>query len=190
MDDDPIYDAIARARRDTKAANGAAEQLEMELVRFKGEKREIQLNLDLSGETVWATQQQIADLFGIASNTVTEHIKNVFRDGELDELAVARRFRATGPDGKSYNYLHYNLDLIRLTHQSGRGQTGPAAACREEVLAQSLLALDNLFEAPLERGVRAHHLPEGENRYQHGERRQRDDGVVEPQAKGQPILDL
>jgi hypothetical protein len=61
---------------------------------------------------VWATQQQIADTFGIASNTVTEHLKNIFRDGELDETAVARRIRARGKDGKEYSLLHYSLDAI------------------------------------------------------------------------------
>jgi hypothetical protein len=112
MDDDPIYGAIARARRSTKAINKAGEQLEMELVRFKAEKQEIQFNLDLSGETVWATQQQIADLFGRDRRTIGEHIGNIFKDGELEEASVSRKFRQTGADGKTYEILHYNLDLI------------------------------------------------------------------------------
>jgi hypothetical protein len=70
------------------------------------------LPFDPSNETIWATQQQIADLFSISTNTVGEHLRNIFRDGELDETAVARKFRATGKDGKNYNYLHYNLDAV------------------------------------------------------------------------------
>lgn len=87
-------------------------QGEFELVHYQTADCMADFSLDPSNETVWATQQQIADAFGITTTTVGEHLKNIFRDGELDERAVARKFRATGPDGKSYNYLHYNLEAI------------------------------------------------------------------------------
>jgi hypothetical protein len=79
---------------------------------FQGALAPVEFQFDVSGETIWATQQQMADLFGVAANTVTEHLKNIFREGELDEQAVARKFRAPGKDGKSYNTLHYNLDAV------------------------------------------------------------------------------
>src|SRR3954462_1121159 len=112
MTKDVEQEAVESARRSTAAANKAAEQLEMELVRFKAESQEIQFSLDLSGETVWATQQQIADLFGRDRRTISEHIGKIFKEGELEEFSVCRKFRQTGPDGKVYEVLHYNLDLI------------------------------------------------------------------------------
>lgn len=87
-------------------------QGELELVHYETSDCAADFTLDPSNETVWATQQQMADLYGVAPNTVTEHLKNIFREGELEEAAVARKFRATGRDGKAYNYLHYNLDAV------------------------------------------------------------------------------
>jgi hypothetical protein len=87
-------------------------QGELELIHYEALGCASDFRLDPSNETVWATQQQIAAVFGIAENTVTGHLKNIFKEGELDESAVSRRFRATGKDGKVYNYLHYSLDAI------------------------------------------------------------------------------
>lgn len=87
-------------------------QGELGLVAYVTAECSAQFTLDAPNGTVWATQQQIAAAFGIASNTVTEHLKRIFSEGELEEAAVARRIRATGPDGKQYNYLHYSLDAI------------------------------------------------------------------------------
>lgn len=87
-------------------------QGELQLVHYETSEGQAYLTLDPSNETIWATQQQIAAAFGVASNTVTEHLKNIFREGELDEDSVARKFRARGRDGKEYNLLHYNLEAI------------------------------------------------------------------------------
>lgn len=87
-------------------------QTELQLVQYHTSECDAAFTLDPSNETVWATQQQVADAFGISTNTVGEHLRNIFREGELDEAAVARKFRAAGPDGKLYNYLHYSLDAI------------------------------------------------------------------------------
>ena len=43
---------------------------------------------------------------------ISEHIKNILADGELDENSVVRKFRTTAADGKNYNTAHYNLDMI------------------------------------------------------------------------------
>jgi hypothetical protein len=80
--------------------------------RFKADGREIDFPVDFEKDTVWATQQQIADLFGKDRRTVNEHIKNVFLTKELDESSVCRKFRQTAADGKVYEVLHYNLDVI------------------------------------------------------------------------------
>lgn len=51
-------------------------------------------------ENVWLTQHMIATLYEKGRSTITEHLKNIFSDGELDENSVCRKFRRTGADGK------------------------------------------------------------------------------------------
>lgn len=63
-------------------------------------------------ETFWLNQKQMADLFGVDIRTISEHLGNIFRTGELDENSVVRNFRITAADGKSYDTKHYALDAI------------------------------------------------------------------------------
>ena len=63
-------------------------------------------------ETVWLTQAQLVQLFQTSKANVSEHIKNIFAEGELDEESVVRKFRTTAADGKNYLVSHYNLDMI------------------------------------------------------------------------------
>lgn len=66
----------------------------------------------LEDETVWLTQGQLCELFQKSKSTISEHIKCIFNEGELDETAVVRNFRTTASDNKSYNTNYYNLDVI------------------------------------------------------------------------------
>ncbi len=66
----------------------------------------------LEAETLWLNQKQLTELFGKAKGTISEHIKHIFEDGELDEHPVVRLFRTTAADGKQYVVAHYNLDMI------------------------------------------------------------------------------
>lgn len=66
----------------------------------------------LIDETVWLTQAQMVELFQSSKANISEHISNVFADGELVEDSVVRNFRITAADGKKYNTKHYNLDVI------------------------------------------------------------------------------
>ena len=70
------------------------------------------VDVRLDGDTVWLSQKQMSELFAKNVRTVSEHIRNVFKDGELQEDAVVRNFRITAADGKGYNTTHYNLDVI------------------------------------------------------------------------------
>jgi len=70
------------------------------------------IHVKMEDETVWLTQDQMAELFEKGRSTITEHINNIFKEGELEEKAVCREFRRTGPDGKDYTVKHYNLDVI------------------------------------------------------------------------------
>lgn len=70
------------------------------------------INVQLENETVWLTQDQIAILFDKAKSTISEHIKHIFEEGELDEKAVVRKSRTTAADGKNYEVNYFNLDVI------------------------------------------------------------------------------
>ncbi len=66
----------------------------------------------LLDDTVWLTQAQICDLFQKSKTTISEHIKHVFEEGELQINSVVRKFRTTASDGKDYETTYYNLDVI------------------------------------------------------------------------------
>lgn len=70
------------------------------------------LAFDPDRETMWASTEQMAKLFGRKPNTITEHIRNIFKEGELDEATSARKFRVVINDGRNYSVLHYNLDVV------------------------------------------------------------------------------
>ena len=70
----------------------------------------VQVTLD--GDTVWLTQAQMAELFGRERSVITKHVRNVFRDGELNQEAVRAFFAQTAADGKTYQTEYYNLDVI------------------------------------------------------------------------------
>lgn len=73
---------------------------------------EVKLQVLINNETVWLTQKAMQDLFDRAKSTISEHITNVFKEGELQEEQVVRKFRTTANDGKDYETIFYNLDVI------------------------------------------------------------------------------
>lgn len=80
------------------------------IFRPKGEKAA--LEVQLSDQTVWLSQKQMADLFEKDTRTISEHILNIFKEKELRKPAVIRNFRTTASDGKTYDTAFYNLDVI------------------------------------------------------------------------------
>jgi hypothetical protein len=70
-----------------------------EFLLFKTEDQNIAVDVRLEDETVWLTQEQMATLFGKGRTTITEHIKHIFEEGELDEKVVCRDFRHTTQHG-------------------------------------------------------------------------------------------
>ena len=79
---------------------------------YQAEDGKTRLDVRLENETVWLAQEQMAELFNKGRTTITEHLKNIFSEGELDEKSVCREFRRTGTDGKEYTVKHYNLDVV------------------------------------------------------------------------------
>lgn len=72
----------------------------------------LKLEVRLENDTVWLTQQQIADLFGTKRPAITKHLSNIFKSGELDEDSVRSILEHTAADGKIYKTQFYNLDAI------------------------------------------------------------------------------
>lgn len=83
-----------------------------EFLIFTSQNGEDSIEVRIFDESVWLTQKLIAELFDKARSTITEHLKNIFAENELDENSVCREFRHTGNDGKQYNTKYYNLDAI------------------------------------------------------------------------------
>lgn len=83
-----------------------------EIVIFKTADEKISVDVRFEGETVWLTQAQLVDLYGSSKANVSEHIKHIFEEEELEEDSVVRNFRTAAADGKSYQTKYYNLDMI------------------------------------------------------------------------------
>lgn len=79
---------------------------------YQGAEGEIVFDVDAEQETIWATQAQIANLFGVDRTVVGRHLGNIFREQELDEKRVCAKNAHTGTDGKTYRVKMYNLDAI------------------------------------------------------------------------------
>ncbi len=76
------------------------------------ENQEVKLEVNMKDETVWLSQQQMAQLFGKDRKTITRHIQNIYKDGELEEKQVCSFFEHTARDEKKYNIQFYNLDMV------------------------------------------------------------------------------
>ncbi len=70
------------------------------------------IDVKLEDETLWLTQAQMCELYHTSKSNVSEHIKHIIEEGELQEGSVVRKFRTTASDGKSYLTTYYNLDMI------------------------------------------------------------------------------
>jgi hypothetical protein len=83
-----------------------------EFILFKTEDEKISVDVRMNDDTVWLTQDQMVILFDKAKSTISEHIKHIFEEHELDENSVVRKFRTTASDGKNYEVNYYNLDVV------------------------------------------------------------------------------
>ncbi|NCP53472.1 MAG: virulence RhuM family protein [Flavobacteriales bacterium] len=88
------------------------EQPNSEFIIFKTEDENISVDVRMNDETVWLTLDQMVMLFDKAKSTISEHIKHIFEEKELDENSVVRKFRTTASDGKNYEVNFFNLDVI------------------------------------------------------------------------------
>lgn len=97
---------------------------------YTSQDGQVSLQVSFEQETVWLSQAQMAELFGKGRSTITEHIKNIFREGELIENEVCRKFRHTTPHGaivgktQQQEFTQYNLDVIISVGYRVKSQRG------------------------------------------------------------------
>lgn len=83
-----------------------------EIIIYQTDDGYTKIDVRLIDETVWLNQAQLCELYQTSKSNISEHIKHIFEESELDESSVVRKFRTTASDSKQYNLTYYNLDMI------------------------------------------------------------------------------
>ena len=99
----------------TDGKNLVPEDNQGDIVIYQTEDGGTKIDVRFEGETVWLTQQQMAELFGSSRTNIVEHIQHIYEEGELDEDSTCRKFRQVRDEGGrqvSREISHYNLDMI------------------------------------------------------------------------------
>ncbi|WP_430612445.1 virulence RhuM family protein [Flavobacterium sp. JP2137] len=83
-----------------------------EFILYTDPSGKVKVEIFVMNDTVWLTQQRIAELFDTSKQNISYHLSNIFKDSELDENSVVKEFLTTAADGKNYKTKFYNLDAI------------------------------------------------------------------------------
>ena len=83
-----------------------------EFLIFTSQSGEDSIEVKVFDESVWLTQNMIAELFDTTKQNISLHLKNIFENEELEEVSVVKNFLTTASDGKNYKTKYYNLDAI------------------------------------------------------------------------------
>ena len=123
-----------------------------EIVIFEEDAQKVEVRLE--GETVWLTLAQLAELFGRDKSVISRHLRNIFRDFELERESVVAKNATTAADGKIYQVEHFNLDAIisvgyRVnSHRATRFRQWATTVLRHSRLLASTLALSTEVTRP------------------------------------------
>ncbi len=99
------------ADKDTLSTN----ENQGEIVIYQTDDGDTKIDVRFVDETVWLTQAQLCELYQTSKSNISEHIKNIFDEGELDEISTVRKFRTVQTEGErtvTRNVTYYNLDMI------------------------------------------------------------------------------
>ncbi len=107
-----LFPKWKQLKKEKQMAKKKEEHKQSEFIIFKTEDESISVDVRFEDETLWLTQDQIAALFGVERPGITQHIKNIFAEAELQENSVSKKFLRTAADGKNYDTKHYNLDMV------------------------------------------------------------------------------
>ncbi|CAG9406588.1 hypothetical protein NVI2019_GHJFPKLH_00108 [Providencia alcalifaciens] len=83
-----------------------------EFVLFRSEDGQTRVECRFESDTLWLSQASVCELYGKAKATISEHISNIFAEGEQVENSVVRFYRTTADDGKQYNVKYFNFSMI------------------------------------------------------------------------------
>ncbi|MDP2422713.1 MAG: RhuM family protein, partial [Bacteroidales bacterium] len=83
-----------------------------EILLYQTEDGQTKVEVRMENETVWLTQAQMVELFQTTKQNISLHIRNIFQDGELQEVSVVKEYLTAASDGKNYKTKYYNLDVI------------------------------------------------------------------------------
>ena len=83
-----------------------------QIIIYKTPDGNTKLEVKFYEDTVWLSQEQLVELYGSSKSNISEHIKHIFEEGELDENSTVRNFRTVASNGKTYNIKYYNLKMI------------------------------------------------------------------------------
>lgn len=128
-----------------------------QLLIYQTEDGKVRIEAQFRDETVWLSQSQMAELFGKSKKTISEHISNIFHEGELSENMVVRKFRTTTQHGaiegktQSRDVKYYNLDVIisvgyRVKSHCGVHFRKWATALIKEYLVKGFVMNDDLLK--------------------------------------------
>ncbi len=101
-----------------------------EILIYQNENGNIKVDVMFEDGSIWLSQAQICEVFGKAKSTISEHIKAIFEEGELDEKVVVRNYRTTTKHGaiegktQTSDIKIYNLDMIIAIGFRVRSSTG------------------------------------------------------------------
>ena len=114
--------------------------LSSNILLYKTKQGESRIEVVFNSETFWISQKRMADLFGVETNTINNHLKNIFKSGELNENSVIRKIRTTELDGKNDDTLFYNLDaVIAVGFRVGSYQAGQFRMWATSVLKEMII---------------------------------------------------
>ena len=83
-----------------------------DIIIYKDKSGNNNIEVKMQDNTVWLNNEQLVKLYNSSKSNISEHIKHILEEGELDELATVRKFRTVASNGKNYNMNYYNLDMI------------------------------------------------------------------------------
>lgn len=127
-----------------------------EIIIYKTKDGHVELDVNIAHETLWLSQQQMADLFGTKRPAITKHLKNILNSGELDANSVSSKMEHTAADGKKYQTQFYNLDaIISVGYRVNSSQATQFRIWATQVLKEHLTKGYTIYEKRLaERGVK------------------------------------
>ncbi len=118
-----------------------------EILLYTTPNGKVKVEIYLQNETIWLTQQKIAELFGVQRPAATKHLKNIFESGELKEDSVSSILEHTALDGKKYQTQFYNLDaIISVGYRVNSSQATAFRIWATERLREYIVKLDAFLQ--------------------------------------------